>query len=376
MHTTPQRRRTILSCAWIAILCCGLALARAPRPTTAQAPADQRQVVRIAAATHEQAHALSARGLDLLEMRDGDDLFAIVSEAEISELQAAGYAVRPDAEQTRLAAARPRVMPVLGGYRTVEEGYALLDTWQETYPTLAKTFVYGASWERLDPGVGAGYDLKGITLTNQLIPGPKPIFFLMSAIHAREMTTAEISLRFVDYLLTNYATNADIRWMLDEHTIVVVPFANPDGRKIAETGQSQRKNRNTVDTPTCTGVNIGVDLNRNSHFKWGTVDKPTTSPCGATWPGKSVASEPEVSGLEAWVTRLFADLRGPNDSDPAPDTTPGVFISLHSYSNLVLWPYGWTYDPAPNDADLAGLGRKFASYNNYPAQQSTDLYPT
>jgi hypothetical protein len=53
-----------------------------------------------------------------------------------------------------------------------------------------------------------------------------------------------------------------------------------------------------------------------------------------------------------------------------------VFISLHSYSNLVLWPYGWTYDPAPNAADLAGLGRKFASYNGYTAQQSTALYPT
>lgn len=378
MHTTRQRRRTIFSLAWIALLCCGLALMPAPRPTTAQAPAapPPAQVVRIAAATHEQAHDLSERGLDLLEMRDGDDLFAIVTAAEIEELEAAGYAVRPDAEQTRLAAERPRVMPVLGGYRTVEEGYALLDQWQANYPTLAKTFTYGSSWELLNLGSGAGYALRGITLTNQLVPGPKPTFFLMSAIHAREMATAEITLRFIEHLLTNYEDNADIRWLLDEHTVVVVPFANPDGRKIAETGQSQRKNRNTADTQGCTGTNIGIDLNRNSHFKWGTVDMPSGSPCGATWPGKSVASEPEVASLEAWVGRIFADLRGPNDSDPAPDTTPGVFITLHSYSNLVLWPYGWTYDPAPNDADLARLGKKFASYNNYTAQQSTDLYPT
>lgn len=378
MQTTHHRRRTILSCAWIALLCCSLALTAAPRSTTAQAPAESPpvQVVRITVSSHDETHELSERGLDLLEMRDGDDLFALVTDAEIKELEADGYTVKPDAEQTRLAAGSPRIMPVLGGYRTVEEGYALLNTWESTYPTLAETFTYGSSWELLNLGGGKGYALRGITLTNQLIAGPKPTFFLMSAIHAREMATAELTLRFIDYLLTNYATNADIRWMLDEHTIVVVPFANPDGRKIAETGQSQRKNRNTVDTPGCTGNGIGVDLNRNSHFKWGTVDRPTGNPCGLTWPGKSVASEPEVASLEAWVSRIFADLRGPADTDPAPDTTPGVFISLHSYSNLVLWPYGWTYDPAPNAADLAGLGRKFASYNNYTAQQSTDLYPT
>jgi hypothetical protein len=382
MHNGRQRWRTILGCVWIAVLCCGLVLATAPRPTTAtqRVPAagdpEQRQVVRIKAASREETRALSGRGLDLLEMRDGDDLFALVTETEINDLRKAGFSVSPDAEQTRLLPGSPQPNPVQGGYRTVEEGYALLAGWEASYPTLAKTFSYGSSWELLNPGAGAGYPLRGITLTNQLVPGPKPTFFLMSAIHAREMTTAELSLRFIDYLLTRYESDADIHWLLDAHTIVVMPFVNPDGRKLAETTISQRKNRNTADTPECSGTGIGIDLNRNSHFKWGTIDSPDDYECGATWPGKSVASEPEVSSLEAWVSRIFADLRGPNDNDPAPDNTPGVFISLHSYSNLVLWPYGWTYDPAPNAADLAGLGKKFASYNGYTAQQSTALYPT
>jgi hypothetical protein len=377
MHNRRQRWRTILGCVWIVVLGCGLVLATAPRPTTAQTTADPaRQVVRIKAPGREDARALSGRGLDLLEMREGDDLFALVTEAEISALRADGFSVSPDAEQTRQLPDGPQPTPVQGGYRTVEEGYALLAGWEASYPNLAKTFTYGSSWELLHPGAGVGYPLRGITLTNQLVAGPKPTFFLMSAIHAREMTTAELSLRFIEYLLTHYESDADIHWLLDAHTIVVMPFANPDGRKLAETGISQRKNRNTVDTAGCSGTGIGIDLNRNSHFKWGTIDSPSDYKCGATWPGKSVASEPEVASLEAWVSRIFADLRGPNDTDPAPDTTPGVFISLHSYSNLVLWPYGWTYDPAPNDADLAGLGKKFAAYNGYTAQQSTALYPT
>jgi len=50
----------------------------------------------------------------------------------------------------------------------------------------------------------AGSDLFGIKLTNRQRPGPKPTFFLMAAIHARELTTSELALRLVDYLLSRY----------------------------------------------------------------------------------------------------------------------------------------------------------------------------
>ena len=371
-----RRWRTVVGFGCLIVLWCGLVLATLPTQTIAQTPtaAPQRdQVVRIRAATKAEKLAISTRGLDLLEMRDGKDLFALVSDAEIAQLKADGFTVSVDAEQTSyLTPAKP----VQGGFRTVEEGYALLDAMQTAYPNLAQVFTYGVSWDKETAGGPTGYDLKGITLTNTLVPGPKPTFFLMSAIHAREMSTAEVALRYIEYLLPRYATDADIHWLLDEHTIVVVPFANPDGRKFAEQSLSQRKNRNMIDTPGCSGSNIGIDLNRNSNFKWGTVDSPSGDPCGATWPGLAPASEPEVDGLDQWIRRIYPDRRGPGDNDAAPLDTSGVFISLHSYSDLVLWPYGWIEAFAPNDADLAGLGRKFAAYNGYTPQKSTELYPT
>ena len=51
-------------------------------------------------------------------------------------------------------------------------------------------------------------------------------------------------------------------------------------------------------------------------------------------------------------------------------------ITLHSYSELVLWPWGWTGTDAPNHAQLQTLGRKFAYFNSYTPQQSNNLYPT
>ncbi len=349
-----------------------------PKRTEAQPVVEEQRIVaRIEAKDRAESLALSARGLDLLEMRDKHDVFALITPSELAKLQQAGFTAQIDQTQTQLLQ-EPSILPVQGGFRTVEEGYALLDQWHASYPTLTNLFTYGTSWDKVTAGGPAGYDLRGITITNSLIPGPKPTFFLMSAIHAREMSTAELTLRYTEYLLSRYQTDPDVHWLLDEHTIVIVPFVNPDGRKIAEQGSSftQRKNRNTVDTSGCSGVNVGIDLNRNSSFHWGEVDSPNGDRCGQTWPGVSAASEPEVATLQQWIRGVFADQRGPNDTDPAPADTTGVYISIHSYSDLVLWPYGHSAQLAPNDADLRGLGKKFASYNGYTPQKSDELYPT
>ncbi|HEY1011429.1 MAG TPA: M14 family zinc carboxypeptidase, partial [Herpetosiphonaceae bacterium] len=355
----------------------GIAPGAAAQPAAKAEP--QQAVARIRVESPAELLRLSQLGLDLLEHADGADRFALVRPDELDKLRAAGFAASVDGEQTRLVRERAGQNTVQGGFRTVEEGYALLDQWQGAYPNLAQTFTYGQSWDRQTAGGPPGYELRGITVTNKLIPGPKPPFVLISAIHAREMATAELTLRYVEYLLSNYGSDPDVTWLLNEHQVVVMPFVNPDGRKDAERGIYQRKNKNTVSAPCSTqtsGSQPGVDLNRNSHFKWGTVDMPSLPKCSQTYPGPTVASEPEVSSLEAWVSKIFRDQRGPNDSDPAPADAEGLFITLHSYGDLVLWPYGWGSTVAPNDADLSGLGRKFASYNSYTPQKSSELYPT
>lgn len=338
-------------------------------------------VARVTINNSEDAGRFVQLGLDLLEMRQGNDLFILTSTAQVEDLRAKGWAIRVDRQQTDLLNRQQASNTFSGGYRTVTEMRAYVDGKATQYPNLAEVFVYGQSWERVHNGGTAGSDLFGITLTNRQITGPKPTFFLMAAIHARELTTSELALRFIDYLLTNYGTDGDVTWLLDEHKIVVVPVANPDGRVIAEAGFYQRKNTNNTNGGSCsvppTITNqFGIDLNRNSNFKWGTINPPSEPRCGQTYPGPSAASEPEIIALENLVRSLFPDQRGPLDTDAAPLTATGMFLTLHSYSNLVLWPWGWTSQASPNNTSFTYMGTKFASYNNFTPEQSVGLYPT
>jgi hypothetical protein len=45
-------------------------------------------------------------------------------------------------------------------------------------------------------------------------------------------------------------------------------------------------------------------------------------------------------------------------------------ISLHSYSRLVLFPWGWRATPSPNHTQFQTLGAKFGYFNNYKVCQA------
>src|SRR5262249_35075710 len=88
-------------------------------------------------------------------------------------------------------------------YRTVTESDAALRGLTNQYPNLAEVRDIGDSWERTQ-SASDGDDLLVLRLTNRDRPGPKPILFVSSALHARELATAELSLRFGEYLLSHY----------------------------------------------------------------------------------------------------------------------------------------------------------------------------
>jgi hypothetical protein len=118
-----------------------------------------------------------------------------------------------------------------------------------------------------------------------------------------------------------------------------------------------------------------VDLNRNSSFRWG-GNGSSPYECNEFYKGPSDVSEPETAAIQSYVASLFPDRRGPGDNDSAPSDYEGLFITLHSYGNMVLWPWGDTHVEPPNSDELGNLGRKFAYFNHYAAYQSIGLYPT
>ncbi len=254
-------------------------------------------------------------------------------------------------------------------YRTVEETYATLEQLALRYPTLASTVDIGDSYLK-SVGQG-GYPLKALIIDNSAIPAPagatKPTLLLIGAIHAREYATAEIATRFAERLLTGYGIDPELTNLLDHRRVIIVPQMNPDGRKRAETGVLQRRNMHPA-TCAVTPSNSGIDLNRNSTFFWNTGGSSADG-CNDTYRGTSAASEPETQAIEQFLAANFPDRRGPLNTDAAPLDTEGVFISLHSYANLVLFPWGANASATPNKPGLQTLARKFGFYTNYEVCQ-------
>lgn len=308
-----------------------------------------------------------------------------LSHAQIAAFRRAGMRVEIDAGKTALLYQEPNFLatptsdiPGYPCYRTVEETYAALAALAAAHPTLAVWRDVGDSWNKANPGFGAGYDLHVLVLTNQAQPGPKPRFFLMAAIHAREMATAELATRYAEYLVSEYGHDPDVTWLLDFGEVHILPIVNPDGRKRAEQLLLWRKNTHqgadacSDDSPFFSYY--GVDLNRNSSFKWnqceGSSSCSTDDVCRDTFRGATAASEPETQAVEAYMRSLFPDQRGSEDRDAALDETTGVMISLHSYSRLVLFPWGWRGSPAPNHAQLQTLGHRFGYFTFYTVCQA------
>lgn len=261
-------------------------------------------------------------------------------------------------------------------YRDVRAAYEFAQQLAHDYPDLVDWIDIGDSWNKLNGLTGA--DMYVLNITNQRTSDPKPDLFVMSAIHAREIASAELNLRFAEYLLEQYNRDADVTWLLDSTEIHLLFYANPDGRMKIDTDQTiyeyWRKNTNQN---YCTDERFwGADLNRNFSFQWNSWGGSSPNPCSDTYHGIGPASEPETQAIEAYLRSNFEDQRGNALDEPAPSDAQGVFLDLHSYGRLVLWPWGFVGAEAPNGRELKTLARKLAFYNQYEPIQAYDLYTT
>jgi hypothetical protein len=275
-----------------------------------------------------------------------------------------------------LSASQTSGIPGYECYRTVDETFATFDQLVTGYPQLVEARDIGDSWDKGHAGGPPGDDLRVLVITNQAVAGPKFRFFLMGAIHAREYATSELALRFAELLLRGYGSDANATWLLDHGELHLLAIANPDGRRFADDGHLWRKNTNS--DAACSilalpSTSYGVDLNRNGSFKWNGCDGfacSSADSCRETYRGEAPASEPEIAAFEKYLRTIFPDQRGEQIEAPAPLTTSGIAISLHSYGRLVLFPWGYTVNHAPNAYGLATLARRLGYPLNYTVCQA------
>ncbi|RPI72180.1 MAG: hypothetical protein EHM45_22575, partial [Desulfobacteraceae bacterium] len=270
-----------------------------------------------------------------------------------------------------------RTIPGFSCFRQVAELFQSGQKVATDNPNLASWNDIGDSYLK-SIGQG-GFDIRVLVLTNKSMTIKKPALLITGSVHAREYVTAETAMRFAEYLVQNYGTNADVTWLLDYNEIHIIPLVNPDGRTMADGTNAQiswRKNKHMHDNNPCSNTassHIGADLNRNFPYKWNTAGT-SSNVCAETYPGKSAGSEPETQAVRKYYMNLFKDYNT-SPTSPASLDAMGIYIDLHSYSQLVLWPWGYASTLAPNNTQLQTLGRKFAFFNNHTPQQAVGLYP-
>ena len=299
---------------------------------------------------------LSDLGLDIWEVDQGR-VIARVYEWQIIDLKGRGYRV----ELLRGKIFELGAVPVSS--QTAYHSYSSLKTdlqnLVDIYPNISKVYDIGDSWEKT---VGiADRDILAIKISDNVTneEDDEPDILFMGGTHAREWISVEVPFYLAKYLLDLYGTDQKVKQLVDSREIWIVPLVNPDGLEYSRTyDRNWRKNRRDNGDGS-----FGVDPNRNFGYNWGLAGS-SGDPKKETYRGVAPFSEPETQAIRDFVaTHEFYSS-----------------ISYHSYSQLVLYPWGYTKDAAPHKAQLSKMAEDMATIikevhgMNYTSRQASDLY--
>ncbi len=361
---TRSRLRSLLVLAAVAaVAIVSLPAAASPAPAAPAGPAAALYQVD-GARTPAQRDAVGRTGVAIVEAEHGS-LVVTGTAAEIAAVRKLGF---------RVGAAPAPGTPAPGGATTL--GFPSADSAYHDYPELtAELDRVAGAYPALarKSSLGTSYGGRQLWLTkisdNVASDEAEPEVLFSCGQHAREHLTIEMCLYLVNELTSRYTTDSRIRGLVDSREIWVVTNVNPDGSEYdIATGsyRSWRKNRQ----PNSGSAYVGTDLNRNWQYQWGCCGGSSGSTSSSTYRGPSPFSAPE--------TRRIRDFVGSRVVGGVQQIRAG--IDFHTYSELVLWPYGYTRaDTAPGlnadqQATLATLGRNMAATNGYTPEQSSDLY--
>ncbi len=242
--------------------------------------------------------------------------------------------------------------PDAGLYHTYAEVNSELHQLAGNHAGLAQVSSLGKSVQ--------GRDLWAIKISDAAAQNEnEPVFVLLGGHHAREWISVDVPFLLARHLLEKYNTDTLVTRLVNSAEIWIVPMVNPDGHQYSVTNQRLwRKNRRDNGDGT-----FGVDLNRNYGYQWG---GPGSS--GDTFSdiyrGPSAFSEPETQAVRDFL-----------QAHP-----PQALITYHNFSQLVLYPWGHTHNPAPDHSVLNNLAVALADRirtvhgQNYTPQQAAALY--
>lgn len=290
-----------------------------------------------------QMQAITERELDVAGVDlNASEVDVVVDATETAWLESAGFTIVR--EQAIPEGAAPEA-----GYKTPEAVKGLLQGYAERYPSLASMVSIGQSSQ--------GRDIWALRIATGAHDPNKPTVLFNGMHHARELMTAEVPLDTIETLLTGYGNDARVTHWVDGTEIWIIPMLNVDGNAQVWAGNAMwRKNaRGCPETGACTSGR-GIDINRNYPYGWGSCRGSSSNPSADDYHGPSAGSEPETQAMMRFVEGV----------------RPVFDISYHSYSELVLYPYGCSGHYAEDRALFEQLGGRMAA--SLPSDQGASTY--
>ena len=227
----------------------------------------------------------------------------------------------------------------MGGYFNLQEVMNQLDSMRLFYPNLIS----------VKAAVGNNTTIEGRTIYCVRISNTpdqttnKPKVFYNALVHAREPMGMQQLIFYMWYLLENYSSSDEIKYLVDNLQLYFIPVMNPDGYEFNHTsspngGGMWRKNRRDNG-----GGAFGVDLNRNFGYKWGWDNSGSSpTPTDETYRGTGPFSEPE--------TQIIRDFCTTN--------VWSISQNYHTYSDYTMFPWCWQTAFTPDsllDVTYAGF---------------------
>jgi hypothetical protein len=298
--------------------------------------------------TREQRSQLVSAGYDIGEAAWADHVELYGTGAQARQLALRGFQVAPSESVDEFP-------PGDEGYHTYQEMVDDLQALAAAHPATVHLFSLGQSYE--------GRNLIGVRISDDANDNlSEPGVFYVGQHHAREHLTPEVVLSLAH--LFAESSKVTIGNLVHTRQIYIVPSLNPDGAEYDIAGGSYhfwRKNRQPYQ-----GV-YGTDNNRNYSYRWGCCGGSSGDPNSEVFRGPNAFSTPEDSRMADFMIAH-------------PNVKTG--ISYHTYGDLILYPYGYTYEDEPPDMQhvdhqtFVAMGAAMEATAGYHAQQSSDLYIT
>ncbi|RMH00975.1 MAG: hypothetical protein D6702_12605 [Planctomycetota bacterium] len=341
------------------LLLCALPIAQQPAPS----PVD---LVKIPASSPADFAELVRLGFDVddhLGLDAAGNLTVYADDAEQDRLAAAGFRFWVEIEDlpafyaARAAAAPARsAVGSMGGFRTLAEIGQEMDRLAAAYPAI------------VSPKFSLGTSIQGrpiwalrVSTTPTVHDPAKPTAWYDALHHAREPMSGESLLQFVDWLGANYGVDPAVTRIVESRNLLFIPCVNPDGYEYNRQtnpngGGMWRKNRRNNG-----GGSYGVDLNRNYDWEWGPQWSGSSgSPSSEIYRGTAPFSEPETAALRDALAAM----------------PPGMSISAHSYSDLWIYPWGYSTVYTNENALFRQYGAAMTANNGYAYGTSWEVLYT